>query len=65
MRQPVVDCVYDHALATPEKIAVICSGVETSYGQLFRLVRGYSCFLKNEGVKKGDIIVTKASQNLD
>lgn len=65
MRKPVVECVYDHALATPEKIAVICSGVETSYGQLFRLVRGYSCFLKNEGVKKGDIIVTKASQNLD
>ena len=63
MRKPVVECVYDHALATPEKIAVICSGVETSYGQLFRLVRGYSCFLKNEGGKKGDIIVTKASQN--
>lgn len=65
MRKSVVECVYDHSLAMPDKPAIIVPGSETSYRELFRLVRGYARFLALQGVKKGDIVVTKASQNLD
>ena len=65
MRKSVVEYVAYYAEKTPSKTAVIVNGVRTSYSELFDLVCGYSEFLKKSGVKKGDIIVTKAAQKLD
>lgn len=65
MRKAIVEFVAGYALATPDKIAVVASEKETSYKELYALVCGYCNYLKNAGVQKGDIIVTKASQTLD
>lgn len=65
MRKSVVEFVSEHAAQTPEKIAVISNGTQTTYKELFELVHGYCNYLHEMGIKKGDIVVTRATQNLD
>jgi len=65
MRKSVVEWVANHAINKPEHVAVIANGTETTYKELYALVLGYCHYLKQSGLKKGDIIVTKASQNLE
>lgn len=65
MRKSVVEYVSEYARHTPSKTAVIAGGTETSYQKLFELVRGYSDYLKESGIQKGDIVVTRAGQSLD
>ncbi len=65
MRKSVVKYVSEYAATTPEKVAVIADSQETTYRELFELVRGYCNCLKKAGVKKGNIVVAKASQKLD
>lgn len=61
----MVEYVAEWAAVNPDKIAVIAEDRETSYCELYRLVRGYSKYLIDKGVQKGDIIVISASQSLD
>lgn len=65
VKKSVVEYVSDWAKQCPNKVAVIAEGVETTYGELYQLVRGYSKYLKEAGVHKRDIVVLKASQFLD
>ena len=65
MRKSVIEYVSDYARNTPDKVAVISKGAETTYGELFRLVCGYGKYLQDSDVKKGDIVVVRASQTLD
>lgn len=65
MRKSVVECVSEHARQSPGKTAVIANGTQISYKELFDLVCGYCHYLHEAGVKKGDVIVTKASQHID
>lgn len=65
MKKSVVEYVSEWADQCPEKVAVITEGVETTYGELYRLVCGYNKYLKEAGVHKGDIVVLRASQSLD
>lgn len=65
MRKTVVECVFEHAQATPEKTAVIAGGVETTYGRLFSLANSYGNFLADRGLKKGGVVVTRAAQTLE
>lgn len=67
MFQSVIARVYEHAQETPDKVAVITcgGGVETTYRKLYSLVGGYASFLYEKGLRKGDIVVAKASQTLE
>lgn len=65
MRKTVVEYVYEHAKATPDKTAVIAGGVETSYSRLFALSNAYGSFLAAQGLKKGGVVVTRAAQTLE
>lgn len=67
MFQSIVECVYEHAQATPDKVAVITSGggVETTYRELYAMASGYAAMLRERGLKKGDVVAAKASQSLN
>ncbi len=65
MRKTIIEHVSEYAICQPDKVAIVVKEVETSYSELFRLVRGYSRFLKKIGIKKRDVIVVKASQSLE
>jgi len=65
MRKTIIEHVAEHAICQPNKVAIVVKKVETSYCELFHLVRGYSSFLKNMGINESDIIVVKASQSLE
>lgn len=65
MKESVVEYVSQWARQCPEKVAVIAEGAKTTYGELYRLVCGYSKYLAEAGIRKGDIVVLKASQSID
>ena len=62
--ESIVEYVAKKAGEMPEKIAVIVDDVETTYGQLYRMCQKYAEILKKSGVSHGDVIVTRASQDL-
>jgi len=64
-RKTIVEHVAEHAAETPDKAAVIEYDHTTTYGELFHMVARYSRYLRDHGVGKGSIVVTKASQNLE
>lgn len=45
------------ALAKPEKIALSFKNINYSYSDLLNHIQNVSAFLKNEGLKKGDMVV--------
>ncbi len=65
MRKSVVEYVSIHANTTPDNVAVVVKGEETTYKTLYEYVRGYAAYLNNNGVKKGDIVAVVTSQTLD
>ncbi len=65
MRKSVVEYLAEHAAQTPENVAVVVKGEETTYKELYLLVRGYCAYLKENGVKKGDVVAVVTSQNLE
>ena len=55
-----------YADKTPDKLAVIAGDEKITYGELWRLVRGFACYLKQQtGLQKGDIVLAKATQTAD
>lgn len=54
-----------YAVEVPERTAVIVKDAYTSYGELWRLTRGFACFLAARGVCRGDRVVVKTMQTLD
>ncbi len=65
MRKSVVEYLSEHAANTPDKVAIVVKGEDTTYKELYSLVRGYCAYLKEKGVKKGDRIAVVTSQNLE
>lgn len=65
MKKSVVQYVSEHAKATPDKPAVITAERTLSYSELFGYVKGYAAFLKKSGVKKGDIVLVRATQDAE
>jgi long-chain acyl-CoA synthetase len=55
-RQPLHECVRNHARAQPRKPAIIWYGFELSYGELDRLSDGFAERLRERGVSKGDAV---------
>lgn len=64
-RKSIVEYLAIHASENPLKIAVVANGIETTYSELWKLVRGYASYLFRKGIQKGDFVVTRASQSLD
>ena len=55
-----------HAGERPDAPAVIAGGAVTSYRELWLKIQGFAQFLKTQmGLKKGDVVVAKASQSLE
>ena len=65
MGKIIEEYVQEYAKETPDKIAVIVNGEQISYGRLFELACGYAAYLKQKGIKKGDVVVAKSSQSLE
>ena len=65
MRKSVVEYLSEHAAKSPDSVAVVVKGEETTYSELYSLVKGYCAYLKETGVKKGDIVAVVTSQSLD
>lgn len=62
----MVEYICHYAETTPEVPAVIAGDTNMTYRELWRLTRGFACYLKNEaGVQKGDVVLVKASQTAE
>lgn len=61
----IEEYLFVHATKTPEKVAVVVNGRETNYRSLYEKSYNYQEYLKKSGVSNGDIVVTRAGQNLD
>ena len=61
----IEEYLYVHATETPEKVAVVVDDQETNYRTLYEKAFRYHKYLKESGVAKGDIVVTRVSQNLN
>lgn len=61
----IVAYLFRHAEEQPEKPAVIAGGKSADYRRLAELVRGYAAFLREKGLRKGDVVLVKASQSLE
>ena len=61
----IEEYLYVHAIETPEKVAVVVGNQETNYRTLYEKAYRYHEDLKKAGVSKGDIVVTRANQNLN
>lgn len=58
--------ICHYAAETPDKPAVIAGSTTITYSELWRLVRGFACYLKRQvGLCKGDIVLAKATQTAD
>lgn len=61
-----VEYICHYASETPDKLAVIAGKTKITYRELWRLVRGFACYLKRQtGLQKGDIVLAKATQTAD
>ena len=65
MSNSVVEQLKENAAKYPKKTAIICDDVETTYEELWMLVRGYSNFLAENGVKRNGIVVSRTTQSLN
>ena len=65
MRKTVIEYAADHAASNPEKVAVMTPGDSVSYGVLYEYARGYAKHLVSSGLKRGGIVVLRASQTIE
>jgi non-ribosomal peptide synthetase component F/acyl carrier protein len=72
-RGDVVECggqVLDAALAQkalerPDAVAVVCGGVELSYGELDRRADALARYLRAKGLRRGDVVAAVIDRDLD
>ena len=65
MRKTIEEYVESYAKETPNKLAIITGKLSLTYGELWKYATGYARYLVNSGVKKGDIIVLRATQTAE
>ncbi len=65
MRETLLQCLADHALTQPDRIAIVAGGEELTYGDLYRLVEGYAAFLSGQGVTAGDVVMIRTMQRAE
>ena len=65
MRKTIIEHVADYASGNPKKLAVMTPDDSVSYGALYEYARGYAKYLTTRGLKRGGIVVLKATQTID
>lgn len=61
----IVKSIYMHSQATPDKIALIGEDMTVDYATLWKMVRGTSILLKDNGLKKGQRVIVEASHTVE
>ena len=61
----IEEYLFVHATNIPDKVAVVVGDRETDYRTLYEKAYRYHEYMKEAGVSKGDIVVTRAGQNLN
>lgn len=64
MVQSIIEAVALNAEKNPDKLCAADVRYELTYRQFWEYVYGYSNHLKDEGIKKGDYIVVRNTQNV-
>ncbi len=62
--RPLLSALYTHAVATPEKVALISGERRVTYAQLFSRIRCAACILAEKGVEKGDKLALSTQDGL-
>lgn len=65
MEKTTLELLYDHSLKLSGRTALICKTETLTYCDFWNEIRKCSVYLKNTGLKKGDIVLIKASQTPD
>ena len=65
MKNTVIECVAEHAANKPNQVAIIEHNRVTTYEEIFSMAVHCSAFLETKDVQRGDIVVTRASQDLE
>ncbi len=61
----VAEYVAMHARLEPDKPAILSNNGRISYGELFRMAAGYARFLREKGLTKQGIVVTRAANAIE
>ncbi len=64
-RIPIVEHVFQHALANPDKKAILSIDREITYDTLAKTVNAYACFLRDAGLAPQGIVVARATNTID
>ncbi len=64
-RKTIEEWVAAYAQETPDKPAVITGKISLTYRELWKYAQGYAQYLISGGIKKGDIVLLKASQTAE
>ena len=62
--KPIVQRIFEHALKSPDDIAIIANDHETTYCEFANMIYSISVWLKAKGVKQGDHVVVQASHEV-
>jgi len=62
--QTIISSVWQHALRSPEKKAIVADDGTATYRELFEYVEAFSEVLKAEGITKGDRVVVQSGHSL-
>lgn len=61
----IEEIIYQHALASPGKVAIISGEVEVTYGELWNNIVKAAAYFMLTGLQKGDRVVVSASKDID
>nr|MBQ8252886.1 acyl--CoA ligase [Lachnospiraceae bacterium] len=61
----IVEAVAKHALNRPTKFCIADGKKELTYKEYWECIRGYAAYLKKIGIKKGECVVVRNSQNVE
>ena len=62
--KPIVQRIFEHALKSPDDIAIIANDHETTYREFADMIYSISVWLKTKGVGQGDHVVVQASHEV-
>lgn len=64
MYDSIVRALRDHALAHPDKLALVAAGESLRYGELWTLARGFANYLLSTGLGRGRCVLMQTEQSL-
>lgn len=65
MPESIVEVIKENALKYPDRLCIADGKKEVTYKEYWECICGYALHLKESGIKKGDCVVVRNSQNLE